>query len=300
MRQMILASNKEERLIALAKLEAMQVHDFEEIIRIMDSKPVTIRLLDPPLNEFISNENIHNIEELSKILNHSEEKIAGKIRELSEQNPMLGHRGCRLAVTYPEIYQMQVSAIFTAISKLLVQGFNPIIEIMIPLVISENELSLIRDDILQIADKFNLEHTTHYKIGTMIELPRACIVADKIAQYADFCSFGTNDLTQTVFGISRDDAGSYMSDYLEKNIFKIDPFVEIDREAVGALMKIAIEKIRSLDENIKIGVCGEHGGNPNSIKFFHEIGLDYISCSPFRLPIAIIAAAQAAILAKPK
>ena len=295
MRQMILASSKAERLKALDLLMPMQAKDFEDIIRIMNSKPVTVRLLDPPFNEFINGENSKNIAEMAKILGTSTEHILSKIKEISEQNPMLGHRGCRIAITYPEIYQMQAAAIFTAINKLLGEGLNPIVEIMIPIVLSEKELSLLNQEIVQIAHQFGLEQGTHFKIGTMIELPRACLIADKIAEHADFCSFGTNDLTQTVFGISRDDAASYLPKYLESGILNKDPFVEIDLAAVGALVRIAVDKIRATNPKVKIGICGEHGGNPASIQFFHEIGLDYISCSPYRIPVAIIAAAKAAI-----
>lgn len=295
MRQMILANNKSDRLKALDLLLPVQAQDFEDILKIMDSKPVTIRLLDPPLNEFINGENIKNISQLAKLLDTSEEKILMKIKEISEQNPMLGHRGCRLAITYPEIYQMQAAAIFTAINKLLSEGLNPLVEIMIPIVLSEKELAQLAADIEQIAEQFGLERGMHFKIGTMIELPRACLVADKIAKHADFCSFGTNDLTQTVFGISRDDAASYLPKYLESKIFNKDPFVEIDRDSVGILVNMAVQKIKETSPAVKIGICGEHGGNPNSIKFFNDAGLDYVSCSPFRIPVAIIAAAKAAL-----
>jgi pyruvate,orthophosphate dikinase len=298
MRQMILASNRAERLKSLEKLLPMQTEDFESILRIMNSKPVTIRLLDPPFNEFINRDNIKNIAELAQLTGTSEDKILTKIKEIAEHNPMLGHRGCRLAITYPEIYQMQVAAIFTAISNLLNEGLNPIVEIMIPIVLAPEELAILSTDINQHANQFGLEQGTHFKIGTMIELPRACLIAEQIAQHTNFCSFGTNDLTQTVFGISRDDSANYLPQYLEKQILNKDPFIEIDRDSVGALMKIAVQKIRNTNPDIKIGICGEHGGNPASIEFFNEIGLDYISCSPYRIPVAIIAAAKAAIAQK--
>ena len=296
MREMILASNALERSKALEKLLPMQIKDFEDILKIMDSLPVNIRLLDPPLNEFISS-NPDEMIKLAKQLGISEDLLKAKINELSEQNPMLGHRGCRLAITYPEIYQMQATAILTAMRNTAAQGLRPLVEIMVPLVLDAAELEIIRNDIEKIADKIGVDKTK-FRIGTMIELPRACLVADKIAMQADFFSFGTNDLTQTTLGISRDDASGFMDKYQEKNIFRIDPFVQIDIDGVGSLVKMAVEKALKVKPGLKIGVCGEHGGNPFSIDFFNKVGLDYVSSSPYRIPIAILAAAQAGIMAK--
>jgi pyruvate,orthophosphate dikinase len=293
MREMILASNSLERKSSLSKLLAIQVRDFEEILKIMAPLPVNIRLLDPPLNEFIS-DNPKEIGLLATALGISIEKVKSKVNELMEHNPMLGHRGCRLGITYPEIYNMQTTAIFTAIKNLIAQDYQPSVEIMIPLIISDHELKTLRSDIELTATKLNIA-SEYYKIGTMIELPRACLIAEKIVQYADYFSFGTNDLTQTTLGISRDDCSNFMTKYIDKNIFKVDPFVELDTEGVGELMKTALNKARSVKPEIKTSVCGEHAGNPNSISFFNQIGINYISCSPYRLPIAILAAAQAAL-----
>ncbi len=296
-RQMILARDDDERARALDKLLPMQRQDFVDIFKIMNNLPVTIRLLDPPLHEFLPHKD-SEIEEVAQALNAEVDFVKARIAQLKEQNPMLGHRGCRLAISYPEIYAMQVRAIFEAVADVLKQNNNEILlEIMIPLVSSLKELQIIKklilDIELQIKKQSGVEF--NYMIGTMIELPRAALIADEIAQEAEFFSFGTNDLTQTTYGLSRDDSINFLSDYKKNNIFKIDPFIELDRSGVGQLIKIATQKGKSVRSNIKLGICGEHGGDPSSIEFCHEIGLNYVSCSPFRVPIARLAAAQAAI-----
>jgi pyruvate,orthophosphate dikinase len=293
MREMIVARSKEDREKALAKLLPMQRADFVTIFRTMAGKPVTIRLLDPPLHEFLP----HTEEEIKKVAeaaNISIEEVKYRSYSLQESNPMLGHRGCRLAITYPEIYAMQAKAIFEACELLHKENIEVIAEIMIPLVLSARELEIIKRIITQEAEKIN--SPLNYKIGTMIELPRAALCADEIAEEAEFFSFGTNDLTQTTCGISRDDSGSFIEEYKAKQIFDIDPFVRIDEKGVGELVKIAIAKAKTTRNNIKLGICGEHGGNPASIQFFHVIGLEYVSCSPYRVPIARLAAAQAVIM----
>lgn len=302
---MILADTVEERKKALAELLPIQEEDFYGILREMDGFPVTIRFLDPPLHEFLP-----NIEELAVELAKMEvkgqvneeykarEKVLAKARELHEFNPMLGHRGCRLGIAYPEIYEMQATAIFQACARLVKEGYHIIPELEIPLVIDQNELLFLRKKIEEIADTIMRENDVQFKyyIGTMIELPRACLLAKEIAQVADFFSFGTNDLTQTTLGFSRDDAeGKFMDIYLEKEILKKNPFMVIDRDGVGQLMQIAVENGRCEKSDLLIGICGEHGGEPNSIEFCHLIGLDYVSCSPFRVPIARLAAAQVEI-----
>ena len=306
--EMILAKNDEERNRALAKLLPMQQNDFEGIFRAMDGLPVTIRLLDPPLHEFLPNleDLLVEVTLLKERGNNPEllrekQELLKQVRSLHELNPMLGHRGCRLGVVTPAIYKMQALAIFQAAAALIAEGKEVIPEIMIPLVGLEEELKILRELVVEAAGEV-MEKTGQkfeYKVGTMIVLPRACITADQIAAQADFFSFGTNDLTQTTFGYSRDDAeGKFLLHYLQEKILKENPFAVLDRDGVGELVKIASEKGRSTNAQIKLGICGEHGGDPSSIEFCHMIGLDYVSCSPFRVPIARLAAAQAAITHK--
>jgi pyruvate,orthophosphate dikinase len=296
-REMILAENTEERQKALARILPMQKGDFKEIFREMKGLPVTIRLLDPPLHEFLPQTD-QEIEHLAKKLGVPAQKLKAKAESLHEMNPMLGHRGCRLGITFPEIYQMQTRAIMEAACELAKsEGFKIIPEIMIPLVGHVNELKRMRE----VTDKTCQEVIKEkgipldYLIGTMIELPRAAITADEIAGQADFFSFGTNDLTQTTFGFSRDDAGKFLPYYVEKGILPFDPFVTLDQQGVGGFIRMAVEKGRKIKPNLKVGICGEHGGDPDSVDFCHRLGLDYVSCSPYRVPIARLAAAHAAI-----
>ncbi|MBI1883940.1 MAG: pyruvate, phosphate dikinase [Chlamydiae bacterium] len=293
-REMILAEDRVGREKALAKLLPIQKGDFIGIFEEMEGLPVTIRLLDPPLHEFIphTDEEIRN---LSKKINVSAEKLKAKSESLKEFNPMLGHRGCRLGISFPEIYKMQTQAIFEAACEVSKKGVRVIPEVMIPLVGDVNELKVLRTDLEEVArDVMEKAHAKiEYSFGTMIEIPRAALTADAIAEVAQFFSFGTNDLTQMTFGFSRDDAGVFLKDYLEKGILQDDPFQVLDRSGVGAMMKIAIEKGRSTNPKIKLGICGEHGGNPPSIEFCHMLGMDYVSCSPYRVPIARLAAAHA-------
>ncbi|KAB3535365.1 pyruvate, phosphate dikinase [Alkaliphilus pronyensis] len=298
-RQMIISRTIEQRKKALDKLLPMQRQDFKEIFEAMGEKPVTVRLLDPPLHEFLPHEE-EDIRSLAKSMEVSYQQIKEVVNDLKEFNPMLGHRGCRLAVTYPEIYQMQVQAIIEAAVELKKEKAIEIIpEIMVPLIGEVKELQYIKDIILktieEIIEKSGVE--IKYLIGTMIEVPRAAITADEIAKEAEFFSFGTNDLTQMTYGFSRDDAGVFIKEYLEKNILEKDPFQRIDRNGVGKLMEIAVELGKKIRPDIKLGICGEHGGEPNSVEFCHLLNLDYVSCSPFRVPIAKLAAAQAAIKA---
>ncbi|MDU7560103.1 MAG: putative PEP-binding protein, partial [Finegoldia magna] len=263
---------------------------------------VTIRLLDPPLHEFLPKEK-HDIEELAKEMDLTYDEVNDIILELHEVNPMLGHRGCRLAVTYPEIYRMQARAIISATLKVKEETSHEIVpQIMIPLVGEKRELKYVKDQIIEEINQV-FEETNQkldYQIGTMIEIPRACLMADEIAEEADFFSFGTNDLTQMSFGFSRDDAGKFLSEYKEKKIYSRSPFERLDQEGVGQLIKIAIERGKSSNANLHVGICGEHGGDPESVEFCHRIGLDYVSCSPYRVPIARLAAAQAAAREKLK
>ena len=298
MRQMILAEDSNKRENALDKLLPMQRKDFEDLFLIMKGLPVTIRLLDPPLHEFLPN-NEKDMISLSSTTGISFEKIKEQSLKLHEANPMLGHRGCRLAVSYPEICEMQSKAIFEAavnIQKKINQKVN--VEIMIPLASTSKEIDVCKEIIDKVASTIKMKEKIDYLVGTMVELPRAALKADDLASSADFFSFGTNDLTQTTFGISRDDIGNFLNKYLEDGIFQNDPFISIDKEAVGSLLKIGIKKGKETNKFIKLGVCGEHGGDPNSIDFFEEIGLDYISASPFRIPIARLAAAQSIIKKK--
>ena len=296
-RKLILADNLSERKEALKELLPFQEKDFFELFLEMKEKPVTIRLLDPPLHEFLPKDE-KDIEKLSKKMNITVKSIKKIIEDISEINPMLGHRGCRLGITYPEIYEMQVQAIFLAVSKIKKEeNIDVKPEIMIPLVGFENELSILKDLVnntaKEILEKNNIE--CEYKVGTMIEVPRAALTADEIAVHAEFFSFGTNDLTQMTLGFSRDDSGKFISEYRNKSIFEVDPFETIDQKGVGKLMRLAKVLGRETRGDLKLGICGEHGGEPKSIKFCHDIGLDYVSCSPFRVPIAILSAAQAAI-----
>jgi pyruvate,orthophosphate dikinase len=294
-REMILAEDETGRRAALAQILPMQREDFVEIFRTMAGLPVTIRLLDPPLHEFLT-ENPGDVEMMAERLGLPLAKVRERYRELHEVNPMLGHRGCRLGLTFPEIYEMQVRGIIEAACILAKEGLVIAPEIMIPLVGHVRELQVLRELVRSTADAVQSEHGARisYQIGTMIELPRACLTADQIATAADFFSFGTNDLTQTTFGISRDDCGRFLPLYIDMGILPGDPFVSID-PAVGELVKIAAEKGRSVKPDLKLGICGEHGGESKTIRFCHGIGLDYVSCSPFRVPIARLAAAQAAL-----
>lgn len=298
-REMILADNLEERERALTKLLPMQKSDFKGIFKAMQGLPVTIRLLDPPLHEFLPHTD-EEIYALAKQMDVSVEKLKERNKALHEFNPMLGHRGCRLGVTYPEIYAMQARAIMEAACELAKQKVKVMPEIMIPLVGHVNELKLMRELVIKVAEEVQKAYSVRvkYTVGTMIELPRAAITADEIATQADFYSFGTNDLTQTTFGLSRDDAGRFLPFYVAKNILPEDPFVSIDRDGAGQLMKIAVEKGRKTKKDMKMGICGEHGGDPSSIEFCHKIGLNYVSCSPYRVPIARLAAAHAALTEK--
>lgn len=296
-RRMILAQNKEERKQALECLLPYQKEDFKQIFAIMQELPVTIRLLDPPLHEFLPADD-KEIADFAHSTGYNYDQVQHKIKQLIEVNPMLGHRGCRLAITFPEIYEMQVNAIFEAVIELInEQNIYVVPEIMVPLVMDENELVIIKAMIDKIAanlkEKYNVNFA--FKFGAMIELPRAALRADKICKIVDFCSFGTNDLTQTTLGISRDDAGSFLPDYKYSGILKNDPFVSIDVGGVGELIAIAVKIGKEANPKVKFGVCGEHGGDPWSIIFWNNLGLDYVSCSPYRVPIAKIAAAQAVL-----
>lgn len=296
MREMIVAETPEERRVAIMKLLPFQREDFIGIFEAMEGLPVTIRTLDPPLHEFV-NLTPEQIAELAAQMNLPMEKLQARIDQLHELNPMLGHRGCRLGITYPEITEMQARAIFEAAAHLTKQGKKVIPEIMIPLVGTLKELEDQQDIVERVARQVQEEQgvTFPYLVGTMIEIPRACLVADKIARRAQFFSFGTNDLTQTTFGFSRDDVGSFLPVYLEKKILPADPFQTLDVEGVGQLIKMGVEKGRATRPDLKVGICGEHGGDPRSIEFCHEVGMDYVSCSPYRVPIARLAAARAAV-----
>jgi pyruvate,orthophosphate dikinase len=294
-RQMILSKSKNDRDNALNKLLPHQKKDFKEIFNTMSTLPVTVRLLDPPLHEFLPKTE-KDVEEVARSLNLGVKEIKNRIAELHEENPMLGHRGCRLGISFPEIYEMQCEAIFEAQNELKKEKKKSAsIEIMIPLVSTDIELKILRDLVKRTAKKIEKKYKLKldYMIGTMIELPRAALQAQSISKYADFFSFGTNDLTQTTLGISRDDSGKFLNDYIDNKIFKVDPFVSIDQDGVGELIKIASERGRKKNKKLKLGICGEHGGDPNSIDFCSKIGLDYVSCSPFRVPVARLAAAQA-------
>jgi pyruvate,orthophosphate dikinase len=291
-REMILADAVEDRKAALAKLLPMQRGDFAAIFRIMQGLPVTIRLLDPPLHEFLP----HTDEEIAQVARASGEdpaKLRARAIALKEANPMLGHRGCRLGITFPEIYEMQARAIFEAAAE----TGNVELEIMVPLVGFKAELDMLKERIVAVAAAVEKERGKKipHLIGTMIELPRAALRAGEIAESAEFFSFGTNDLTQTTLGVSRDDAGGFLGDYLSRGVIARDPFVTIDTEGVGELVRIAATRGRAIRSTLKLGICGEHGGDPDSIRFCQTLGLNYVSCSPYRVPVARLAAAQAAL-----
>ncbi|HDZ11525.1 MAG TPA: pyruvate, phosphate dikinase, partial [Bacteroidetes bacterium] len=293
-REMIFASDSEGRKKALDKIRPMQQEDFEGIFKEMEGLPVTIRLLDPPLHEFLPHTD-EEYKELSGRIGIPVDELKLKGRQLKEVNPMLGHRGCRLGVVHPEITEMQSRAIFTAAANLIKQGVKVIPEVMVPLVGLKAELDDQEQIIRRVAEEVQKEtHITfEYKVGTMIEVPRAALTADEIAEKAEFFSFGTNDLTQMTLGMSRDDAGKFLPLYVERGFYRVDPFQSIDRDGVGQLMGIGVEKGRKTRPNLKIGICGEHGGNPQSIELCDELNLNYVSCSPYRVPIARLAAAQA-------
>ena len=296
-RKMILSKTVEEREKALEELIPFQKGDFKALYKVMEGKPVTIRFLDPPLHEFVPTDE-KDIEALAKDMNLSVEEVKSTCSELHEFNPMMGHRGCRLSVTYPEIARMQTRAVIeAAIEVSKEKGFEIVPEIMVPLVGDKKELKFVKDVIVETAEKVKAEKNSNlvYHIGTMIEIPRAALLANEIAEEAEFFSFGTNDLTQMTFGFSRDDAGKFLVDYYKSKIYESDPFAKLDQNGVGQLIEMAVTKGRSQRPNLKIGICGEHGGDPSSVAFCHKVGMDYVSCSPFRVPIARLAAAQAAI-----
>ncbi|MBN8981332.1 MAG: pyruvate, phosphate dikinase, partial [Rhizobiales bacterium] len=296
-REMILAEDEQARRAALAKLLPMQRADFVDLFEIMKGLPVTIRLLDPPLHEFLPHTQAE-IEEVARAMNADPRRLADRARELSEFNPMLGFRGCRLAIAYPEIAEMQARAIFEAAVEAGKRTGKAVgLEVMVPLIATKAEFDLVKARIDATAQSVMRETGTKltYQTGTMIELPRACLMAGDIAKTAEFFSFGTNDLTQTTYGISRDDAASFLGTYVAKGILEIDPFVSVDPDGVGELVKIGVQRGRKVRPGLKMGICGEHGGDPASVAFCHEVGLDYVSCSPYRVPIARLAAAQAAL-----
>ena len=297
MREMIVSKDEKSRRRALNKLLPMQRADFKGIYKAMAGRPVTIRFLDPPLHEFLPNEEA-DIRALAKEMGLTFEELKQTVENLHEFNPMLGHRGCRLAVTYPEIAEMQTRAVIeAAIETRQETGVQILPEIMIPLVGEAKELAFVKDIVDRTAKQVMTERGEEipYLVGTMIEVPRAALTADKIAEYAQFFSFGTNDLSQMTFGFSRDDAGKFLDEYYKKKIFESDPFARLDQEGVGKLVKMAAELGRSVRKDIKLGICGEHGGDPSSIEFCQRVGLNYVSCSPYRVPIARLAAAQAKI-----
>ena len=294
-RQMILSRSKEDRNNALEKLLPHQKEDFKKIFNVMSGLPVTVRLLDPPLHEFLPKTE-KDIEEVARSLNIAAKEVKDRIAELHEENPMLGHRGCRLGISFPEIYEMQCEAIFEALVELKKEKIkSAFVEIMIPLVSTDTELKILRELVKRTAKKIEKKNKNKldYMVGTMIELPRAALQAKSISKHADFFSFGTNDLTQTTLGISRDDSGKFLNDYIDNKIFDVDPFVSIDQSGVGELVELASIRGRKVNKKLKLGICGEHGGDPKSIDFCSRTGLDYVSCSPFRVPVARLAAAQA-------
>ena len=295
-REMIVSNSRLERDRALAKIYPFQKKDFYDIFELMGGKPVTVRLLDPPLHEFLPKGEADQ-KKLAELMGKPFNVIQERIAYLHEVNPMLGHRGCRLAITYPEIYEMQAKAIMEAAIEVKEKGIDVHPEIMIPLVVEKDELKYVKERITEAIEEIFAKKKTRleYKVGTMVEVPRACLTADEIAEEAEFFSFGTNDLTQITFGFSRDDAGKFIKEYVDKGVFEKDPFISIDKNGVGQLMKMAIEKGRKTRPNIKLGICGEHGGEPHSVEFCNELGLNYVSCSPFRVLIAKIAAAQGKI-----
>jgi pyruvate,orthophosphate dikinase len=295
-RKFILAKDLAARTEALKGLLPIQRTDFEGIFEAMDGLPVTVRLLDPPLHEFVPHDEAGQAE-MAKVIGVSLAEVKHRVEKLHEFNPMMGHRGCRLGITYPELIRMQMRAIAEAAINVGRKGIQAVPEVMVPLVGTLRELSYTKTEMLQEIEAVNKENGTSFicPIGTMIEIPRAAITADKIAEEAEFFSFGTNDLTQMGFGFSRDDSGSFLPEYVAKKILPDDPFQTLDQEGIGQLVQIACERGRATRPNIKLGVCGEHGGDPASVKFFHRTGLAYVSCSPYRVPIAILAAAQAVL-----
>jgi pyruvate,orthophosphate dikinase len=296
MREMIVAETEEERRAALGKLLPVQREDFRGLFIAMAGRPVTIRTLDPPLHEFLPHDDV-GIAELARATGKPIDRIRERVHDLAESNPMLGHRGCRLGISFPEITEMQAEAIFEAAIDALEAGAKVEPEVMIPLVGARKELADQAAVVRRMAEEVFARRgkRVRYLVGTMIEVPRGALTAGEIATQAEFFSFGTNDLTQTTFGLSRDDTGPVLKTYLEKDIYPVDPFVSIDRDGVGALMRIAAAAGRAARPALKLGICGEHGGDPASVVFCHELGLDYVSCSPYRLPIARLAAAQAAL-----
>ena len=299
-REMIVSNNEEQRAKALEKLLPMQQEDFEGIYRVMEERPVTIRLLDPPLHEFLPKED-KDIKDLAKLMKLDFEDLKTTIEQLHETNPMMGHRGCRISVSHPEIARMQTRAIIQAAIKVKKEtGFNIVPEIMIPLIGDKKEMRYVKDIVVGEAEKILSQGKTElkYLVGTMIEVPRAALLADQIAEEAEFFSFGTNDLTQMTYGFSRDDSSTFLENYYKQGIFESDPFVKLDQEGTGKLVKMGVELGRKSKKDLKIGICGEHGGDPASVEFFNEIGLDYVSCSPYRVPIARLAAAHAVIKQK--
>ena len=296
-REMILADDETGRRAALAKLKPIQRKDFEGIFKAMNGLPVTIRLLDPPLHEFLPHEP-EQMREMAKGMGISVARVKQKVDALHEFNPMLGHRGCRLGITFPETYEMQAEAIFEAAANALKRRVVALPEVMIPLVGTVRELADLKEMVDRVAADIIKRRKVEikYLVGTMIEIPRAALIAEQIAGQAEFFSFGTNDLTQLTFGYSRDDAGTFLPDYVAKGILPADPFQTLDQEGTGQLLRMAAERGRKSRKNLKLGICGEHGGDPASVVFCHALGLDYVSCSPYRVPIARLAAAQAALL----
>jgi pyruvate,orthophosphate dikinase len=296
MQEMILAEDREARVRALDKLFPFQKSDFYGIFKEMEGYAVTIRTLDPPLHEFLPKTQ-EEAEELSNKIGVPAARIWDKVQELHETNPMLGHRGCRLGISYPEITEMQARAIIAAACEIAKEGRKVVPEIMIPLVVDIRELEHQRKIVDRVAQETMAQYgvKVEYQVGTMIELPRAVLLADEIARQAEFFSFGTNDLTQTVLGLSRDDAGKFLPSYIEQGMLKNDPFVVLDQPGVGQLVELGVKKGRAARPSLKIGICGEHGGEPQSVGFFHRAGLDYVSCSPYRIPIARLAAAHVAL-----
>lgn len=297
MRRLILAKDEQEVQFALNKLLSFQQEDFYQMLKTVQDKPMVIRLLDPPMHEFLPHDT-NEIKSLAEQLNRYPSAVKKQIEKLQETNPMLGHRGCRLGITEPRIYQMQVKAIFNSAIQLAKEGLTVCPEIMVPLISEKEELDYIKNFLTKTIEATFKEHQIDpfpYEIGTMIELPRACIIADQLAENADFFSFGTNDLTQMTFGFSRDDIGKFINIYKEKQIMQQDPFQVLDQSGVGELIKLAVSKARQTKENMMIGICGEVGGNPESIAFFQQIGIDYVSCSPYRIPAARLAVAQAVL-----
>ena len=296
MREMILADTVEGREKALAKLLPYQKADFKGILEAMDGYPVNIRLLDPPLHEFVPHD-LDGQKAMAEEMGVSVQEIQKRVNSLAENNPMLGHRGCRLGITFPEITAMQTRAILSAACELKKEGKNPMPEIMVPLIGIVNEFKQQKEIIKKTAEEVFSEQgiSIDFEIGTMIEIPRAALTADRIAEEAEYFSFGTNDLTQMTFGYSRDDIASFLPVYLDKKILDVDPFQVLDQNGVGQLIKIAVEKGRSIRPSLRTGICGEHGGEPSSVKFCAKVGMNYASCSPFRVPIARLAAAQAAV-----